>query len=162
MDLTRKKYVFIIMVVLLLSLLVLIPRYDYTFLDYIPQNCEVSFYTTTKMDDTPKYMDKIDIGSGQILRCDAKLATSAVQRIDNIAGISFCFEGSENDISEYLDRVDAVVLKCENVSDEITTYLAYSNKFQNTITIDDNQINLQIAKVGSKITIGSPIILGEY
>lgn len=162
MDITKKKYLFIIMALLLLSLIVLIPRYDYKFVDYIVPNSEVSFYTTTKSTNLPAYINKVDIGHGEILKCKSHMASSALNSIDNIAGISFCFEGSDEDIEEYLKRVDAVILKCEKVDANITTYLAYSKKFQNSVHIDDKTINLQIAKVGSTITIGSPLILGEY
>ena len=150
------------MIVLLVSLVLLIPRYNYSFVSYIKDGSTVSFYTTTTQNYVPNFVTQTDIGIGAILECKSNVAKSLAKQLHNIAGISFCFEGNSNDINEFLDNVDAVVLKCENVDKNIKTYLAYSPKFQNNINIDGNTINLQIAKVGNTITIGSPMILGSY
>ncbi len=159
---TRKKYLFLAMVILLTSLLLLIPRYNYAILSYIKDGSTVSIYTTSRVANTPQFVTQTSLGSGAVLECPSTVAKSVVQSLDNIAGISFCFEGGSNDIEEFLDKVDAVVLCIEDVENNLQTLLAYSPKLQNSIKLDSKTVNLQIAKHGSTITIGSPIILGAY
>ena len=51
----------------------------------------------------------------------------------------------------------------ENVADIITIYgYSENNQFTNSVIIDDEPINIQIAFKDNKLTIGTPIILGDY
>ena len=150
------------MIILLSSLIIAIPKYDYSLLNYVVANSEVSFYTTSQNEINKKFMTKIDIGNGEIIKCQSHIAKNTAKNLNNIAGISFSFDGTNDDIADFLQKVDAVIIKCENIDKNITTYLAYSKKINNSISIDNKKINLQIAQVDNKITIGSPLILGEY
>lgn len=162
MTTNSKTYLFISLVILLSSLIVLIPKYNYSFVSYITPNSQVSFYTTSPLENVPAYLNQTNIGVGAIIECSGTIASQVAKTLDNIAGISFSFNGNKEDVNDFLDKVDAVVLKCENVDSQIKTYLAYSSKFRNNINIDGHFVNLQIAIVNDTITIGSPMILGEY
>ena len=159
---SKKQIIFSAMIILLSSLIITIPRYDYNLLNFVVANSEVSFYTTTKNDFLGHNITKIDIGNGEIIKCQSHIAKNTASKLNNIAGISFAFDGTSEDIENFLQKVDAVIIKCENVDNHITTYLAFSRKINNSINIDNKKINLQIAQVDNKITIGSPLILGEY
>ena len=159
---SKKKFIFVAMLVFLCSFIVLLPNYNNTFIAYVVPNSQVSFYTTQKLNKVPDYLSQTDIGMGSIIECPSSIANSVAKTLKNIAGISFCFDGTKNDINEFLDKVDAVILKIENIDSNIKTYLCYSPKLRNNINIDNLTINFQIAQVNNKITIGSPIILGEY
>ncbi len=162
MIMNNKKYIFLSMVVLLTSLIVLIPNYNYSFASYIMPNSEATFYTTSPLKSVPNYLTQTNIGVGAMIECSGSIAPKVAKTLNNIAGISFQFNGGQNDIEEFLDKVDAVVLKCETIDNSIKTYLAYAPKLRNNIKVDNMTVNLQIAVVDSTITIGSPMILGEY
>lgn len=158
----KKKVLFFCMIIFVCSVLLVVPSYDYGFLNYVRSDSEICFYTTTKNNNTPNFVKKLDVGSGEILQCHSSFAKQLRKRLDGVAGISFSFQGDEDDIESFFKDVDAVVLSCENVDDELTIYMAYSPKFQNKIFVDGCSVNLQIAFSKNTITIGSPIILGEY
>lgn len=162
MILKKRKFLFLAVVLFLSSLLLVVPNYDYGFLQYVKNDSQVSFYMATKSHSVPTYVTKTDVGCGEILQCHSSNAQRLSKKLDDIAGISFSFTGNEKDIENFLKEVDAFVLKSENIDSGLQILLAHSPKFQNRVMIDGNSVNLQIAISGDTITIGSPLILGEY
>lgn len=153
--------VFVAAVALVVSLIVLMPNYNCTFVSYVRADSDVSFYVLGECERVPRFCTSVDVGKGAVVKCKGAVAEDVSKSLDAVAGVSFCFSGGQDEINEFLEGVDAVVLKCENIAD-ITSYFAYSKKLKNGIRVDGELVNLQIAKCGNTITIGSPIILGEY
>lgn len=161
MEINIKSKIFVLAVVLIMCLIIIMPNYNCAFVSYVRADSDVSFFLINKTDQLPRYCSQVDIGSGAIVKCKGTVATEVAKSLDSITGISFTFSGGDKEIDDFLKRVDAVVLNCESVGN-ITSCFAYSRKLKNGIHVDGNLVNIQIARNGNTITIGSPIILGEY
>lgn len=161
MDTSIRNKIFVLAVAFIVSLIILIPNYNCSFVAYVRADSDVSFYVLSNSECVPKFCTEINVGKGAIIKCKGGVAKDVAKTLDTITGISFSFSGGDDDICDFLEKVDAVVLRCENVGN-ITSYFAYSKKMKNGIRVDGEMVNIQIAQCGDKITIGSPIILGEY
>ena len=62
----------------------------------------------------------------------------------------------------YLNLYSAIVVKSEVIEGKLTNIYAYSKDFTHSIYLENNKINLQICFNQGTITLGSPIILGDY
>ncbi len=161
MEINTKSKVFVLAVALIMCLIIIMPNYNCAFVSYVRADSDVSFFLLNKTDQLPRYCSQVDIGSGAVVKCKGAVATEVAKSLDSITGISFTFSGGDKEIDDFLERVDAVVLNCESVGN-ISSSFAYSRKLKNGIRVDGNLVNIQIARNGNTITIGSPIILGEY
>lgn len=88
----------------------------------------------------------------------SSLISSAVHS-ERGASVRFC--GSQDDIDAFLKKTNAAVVKKESVFGAEIIY-AYSRRFSKDVQIDGKNVNLQIAKRGGEIIIGTPLILGSY
>ena len=161
MKINSKSKIFVLVLAFLMCLIIIMPNYNCTFVSYVRADSDVSFFLLNKTEQLPRFCSQVDIGSGAIVKCKGSVATDVAKSLNFITGISFTFCGGDKEIDDFLKRVDAVVLNCESVGN-ISSCFAYSRKLSNGIRVDGNLVNIQIARNGNTITIGSPIILGEY
>jgi hypothetical protein len=77
-------------------------------------------------------------------------------------GESIRFEGSLETMMSILSLYDAKTVKTEWIEDRIYNVYAKARVFSNSIFIENESINLQICYNDGVITVGSPIILGDY
>ena len=161
MKINMRSKIFVLSVALLVSLIIVMPNYNCSFVSYVRKDSDVSFYLLSKTEHLPRFCNQIDIGSGAIVRCKGSVANDVAKSLDSITGVSFTFKGGDKEVDDFLKRVDAVVLNCETVGN-ISSCFAYSRKLKNGIRVDGELVNIQVARNGNTITIGSPIILGEY
>ena len=105
----------------------------------------------------------INNGNGYIVKTDISSAIYIKQQVSNILGESISFISNKNAIEKIIKFYDIEVLSAEIV-DGIEIYYGYSSNsnFTQNILIDGNLINVQIAFKDHFLTMGTPIILGEY
>lgn len=161
MEISIKHKTCILMVALMACLIMVAPNYNYSFISYVRADSDVSFYVLSKNKEIPRFCTQIDVGSGAIVKCKGGVAVDVAKTLDTITGISFTFSGGDKEIDEFLRSVDAEIVKSESIG-SISSYFAYSNKFRNVVRVDDSFVNIQVVRNKDFITIGSPIILGEY
>lgn len=75
------------------------------------------------------------------------------ERIDTV--------GSYADASAFLDRLNACVIKYEEV-DDITIIYAYSNRIEKQEIVFNEKVNIMIALSNGNMVVGSPLIKGSY
>jgi len=161
MEIKTKSKIFIFALALVVCLIIITPNYNCAFVSYVRADSDVSFFLLTKANQLPRFCSQVDLGCGAVIKCKGAVASETAKLLDSITGISFTFSGGDKEIDDFLKRVDAVVLNYESVG-SITSCFAYSRKLKNGIRVDGNLVNIQIARNDNTITIGSPIILGEY
>lgn len=105
----------------------------------------------------------INNGNGYIIKTDVNNAKFVKSSVSNILGESVRFKSTINKVEDIIDYYNLNIIKQEKVDDIVCIY-GYSNKneLNNSIIIDNENVNLQIAFNNGYITIGNPIILGDY
>ena len=105
----------------------------------------------------------INNGNGYIIKTDVNNAKFVKSSVSNILGESVRFKSTINKVEDVIDYYNLSIIKQEKVDDIVCIY-GYSNKneLNNSIIIDNENVNLQIAFNNGYITIGNPIILGDY
>ena len=121
-----------------------------------------SFYVTGQVAFEQDYYVINNAGLGSIVNCDAKDSRRVKQNLQNIMGESISFEGVIREVFTLLKFYKATIVNVENLDGAIYSVYASSNYFKNSIVIDNKRVNLQICYNAGKITIGTPIILGDY
>ena len=82
--------------------------------------------------------------------------------MQDIIGESISFEGYIREVFSLLKYYKATIVKVENLEPAIYSVYASSNYFKNSIEIDEKRVNLQIVYNAGRVTLGTPIILGDY
>lgn len=105
----------------------------------------------------------LNIGNGYIVSCRAEDASYIKKHSSNVLGESISFKSIFTKIDKILNAYNINIIKEEKVGDIYSLY-GYINKseFNNSVTIDGNKVNVQIAFNNGIITVGTPIILGDY
>lgn len=105
----------------------------------------------------------INLGNGFIVTTNNKNVASIKRKVSGILGESVKFLTTKNSINKIIKMYDITVFKEENIG-EIATFYGYSaNKnFSNNVLVDNKKINIQIAFNKNVMTIGTPLILGDY
>lgn len=102
-------------------------------------------------------------GNSFIVKSNINYAEFVKKNSSNVLGESVSFKSDLFSIDKIIDFYNIDVKIKENVADIITIYgYSESNKFTNSVLIDDEPINIQIAFKNNVLTIGTPIILGDY
>lgn len=82
-----------------------------------------------------------------------------------VKGESVCFsldEGAEEDVlKSILQTYDASVLLTEEVGD-VRSYYCYTARWQDTLTIEGEAVNLHVAFGKGRCTVGTPIIFDGF
>lgn len=75
--------------------------------------------------------------------------------------MSFRFLGSEKDLQTLIDRLDIEVVSEQNLA-EIAVVYGYSPRLNRSVKVEGRDVNIQLAKRGGTITVGTPLIAGSY
>ncbi len=105
--------------------------------------------------------DCVESGCGKIVSCLPAQLHQTLQKVGNVQGASFSFEGSistAEKIAQKLKTQNVTKITCGN----ITTLCGYSQLFSGGVNIDGKTVNVQIAYCNGIVTVGSPLILGSY
>ncbi len=105
----------------------------------------------------------IDNGNSYIIKTNINNAKNVKGKSNYILGESVRFKSTINGVEKLIKFYDANVVKTECVENIVCVY-AFSEKLSTKkfIEIDNQKINLQIAFSNNFLTIGTPIILGDY
>ncbi|PKK96075.1 MAG: hypothetical protein CVV59_00430 [Tenericutes bacterium HGW-Tenericutes-4] len=121
-----------------------------------------SFYVQDNIEPNSSYYVIDNAGLGSVIRCGAQKSSLVKKKLINIVGESIRFEGSLETMMSILSLYDAKTVKTEWIEDRIYNVYAKARVFSNSIFIENESINLQICYNDGVITVGSPIILGDY
>ncbi len=102
-------------------------------------------------------------GNGFLIECSTKNAEEIFSKLNlsKIDGESFCVKSHDFKITNFLNKLNAKIIKTENTQNIKIVY-AFSPKFPNFVLIDGQKVNLQIAQNFELTTIGTPLILGGF
>ena len=121
-----------------------------------------SFYVSGQVFNESNYYVVNNAGLGSIVKTNAINSNKLKHKLDGIIGESISFDGSIKQVFSLLRFYKATIAKTEHIDSTIYSVYASSNYFKNSIVIDNKRVNLQICYNAGKITIGTPIILGDY
>ena len=79
---------------------------------------------------------------------------------ESIVGESLVVENFE--VASAIDILNARVVKTEYLEDGTTVIYAYTNLINETVKVDNERVNLQIATKNDRTIIGWPLILGSF
>ena len=106
-------------------------------------------------------LDCIDVGSGKIVRCSVAEMDSALARCRDLDGFSVSFCGTYNDVERVAQLFNVKVTSTLNL-DGLLVLCGNSPKLTGGVTLDGARVNVQIAYKDGTVTVGCPLILGEY
>ena len=105
----------------------------------------------------------VDNGNSYIVKSSINNAKSIKENSYSVLGESIKFKSNLLAIDKILSAYNIKVKIKENINDILIIYgETDNNNFSNSILVDDNVINVQLAFKDNILTIGSPIILGDY
>ena len=66
-----------------------------------------------------------------------------------------------NNVQDVIEKLKCKIIKIEQIED-ITIYYCYSPFILKSVYLFNNDINIMIARTGSKVVVGSPLIKGSF
>ena len=130
--------------------------------DLIFSDVEYSFYCLQVSENISKN-NVLNIGNGYIVKSNAANAKYVKSNVSNILGESIKFNSTFNNLKKIINLYEITIIKEENIESIYSLY-GISNKtnFANSINVDGEKINIQIAFNKGTFVIGTPVILGDY
>lgn len=105
----------------------------------------------------------IDNGNSFIVKTKANDFKNVKSNLSNVLGESISFNACKSSIDKVVKFYNVKIENIENVGDIVCLYGYTENSlFERSLNIDGKLINIQIAFSNDKMTIGNPIILGDY
>ena len=137
------------------------------------EGARVCFYLTANESlDLGNFSDGVIIirnGAGVIADAPAEKAAALRRGFSDIKGESVSFDGKDSDALDIIRLYRARIINREslpldNVGNSILIIYGCSKLLAKGVTLDGNQINIQIAvnSLTGKVTVGTPLILGSY
>lgn len=149
---SRLFALFLAMVVLI-AMIHFMPKELYNQVDLSDATCQVFCRETS--------LEHIDIGFGKIVNCNGIELLGVLQSCDGVDGVSVTWQAKKQHVSAFLRKFD-VKIHTQQTMDGLTVICGYSSKVCDYIYVDGNKTNVQIAFDGTTLTVGSPLILGDY
>ena len=106
-------------------------------------------------------VESIDMGNGKIVRCSVANFDRVLARCSGVDGFSVCFEGTAKDVDRVSRLFDLKVTSTLNL-DGLQIVCGNSAKLKGGVNLDGDMVNMQIAFKDGVVTVGSPLILGDY
>lgn len=102
-------------------------------------------------------------GNSFVIKTDINNAQKIKSKVSFVMGESVKFKSHYFAVEKLIHYFDLKNIKTEEING-VKSVIGFSDKenLQNSINIDGNLINIQIVFSCDTITIGSPIILGDY
>lgn len=153
--------------VLILVLIMLISTYSFKLAfgnDFPNDDAIYSFYTLGECGNIQN-ATIIKNGNASVVKVQKKYAKFVRKNITNILGESVSFKGDKIKLALLKEQLDADYLIDETIENEIIILSGFSTKYEKDlkkVVVDGQYINFQIAYNKGVITIGTPVILGDY
>ena len=106
-------------------------------------------------------LDGISLGSGLMVQGNVDEMQNLLTKCQGVDGISVSFSGSKQDIDRIVKLLNLTVTDSYTVSG-VNVVCGLSSKISGGVVIDGQTVNAQIAYKDGVVTVGSPLILGEY
>ena len=105
----------------------------------------------------------IENGNSFVVKTNINNAQKIKSKVSFVMGESVKFKSHYFAVDKLIEYFDIKNIKAEEING-VKSVIGFSNKenLQNSIDIDGNLINIQIVFSCGTITIGSPVILGDY
>ena len=139
--------------VILIAMAHFMPKELYKQVDLEDATCQV-FCRNTSLEHT-------DVGFGKIVYCDGAELPNVLQHCQDVDGVSIRWQAKTQHVSAFLRRFDMQIHTKQTIGG-LTVICGYSPKVVGCIYLDGNKTNVQIAFDGQTITVGCPLILGDY
>jgi hypothetical protein len=149
---SRLFALFLAMVILVL-MAHFMPKELYKQVDLSGATCQV-FCKNTSLEHT-------DVGFGKIVYCNGMDIPNVLKHCQNVDGVSIRWRAKTQHVSAILRKFDVQVHTKQTIGG-LTVICGYSPKVVGYIFLDGNKTNVQIAFDGTTVTVGSPLILGDY
>jgi len=142
------------LVSIFLALIILLTPFN-TKLDFVNTGTYY-FYTTENFQNV--MVTNIKSGQGYIISCDSDKIKEVYPLLDKkqIAGISGCFDNF--DMDSFTKKYQLQIKFYEQIGD-ITFIYGYTKQLEKYVVVDNERINIQIAKNQYCTKIGYPLIL---
>lgn len=127
---------------------------------FLSQNVAYCLYTNDniKIDDDITITDN---GASKMIVCDPQKVTKIKNELSNIYGESVTIYNANDADMAYINKICKTKIFQETF-DNLIIFYCYDARLSKFVTIDGKKINMQVAISNDNITIGYPIILGEY
>ncbi len=139
--------------VILIAMAHFMPKELYKQVDLTGATCQV-FCKNTSLEHT-------DVGFGKIVYCDGAELQNVLQHCKDVDGVSISWQAKTQHVSAFLRKFD-VKIHTKQTIDGLTVICGYSQNIRGYIYLDGRKTNVQIAFDGQTVTVGSPLILGDY
>lgn len=157
----KKVFSLYLVFLLILSCVLLLPNKTPVFSGDEQQfEASYTFYTKSPSDYI-KNAIVVQNGNMYLVNCKSSDANYVKSQLNDIEGESFSFQGTKNDALNFLNKYNYETVFCEIVGNIFIVY-AYCPQIQNSVYVNNQKTNLQLAVNNGKITIGTPLILGSY
>ena len=152
----KRFIVTLILTVAIVSVLTYsMPRNFISYVEDIATDACVSIYCRNTS------VDCINNGTGKIVRCTVGKLKSAISQCSDIDGFSIEFSGTEQDIDRIVSLFDLHICSTLQLND-LLVICGNSARLCGGVLLDGHKVNLQIAYKEGTVTVGSPLILGDY
>ena len=149
----EKLFALFLAVVIVVVLLHFMPKPLHKSIELDGATCQVYCLSTTA--------PHTDVGFGKIVECSGADLAKVLAQCKQVDGTSFHFVATQRDF-EMVQNSLAVIVHTTQTLGELTILCGYSPKVVGGVWLDGHKTNVQIAFDGNTITIGSPLILGDY
>ena len=150
---------FIVMLLLTMAIVGVLtysmPRGLETYIEEISTDATVSIYCRQTCEDG------IDMGNGKIVRCSVADLNNVLARCSYVDGFSISFQGALRDMERIVRLLNVNITSTLNI-DGLHIICGNSAKLIGGVSLDGVTVNLQIAYRDGTVTVGSPLILGDY
>ena len=102
-------------------------------------------------------------GNSNIIKTNFNNAKYVKSKVSMVLGESVSFDSFQTSVNKLINYFELKVAKTEKIGDIYCVYGFCENKnFENSVEIEGQKVNIQIAFNNNRITIGTPLILGDY
>lgn len=140
-------------ILIALILLMCMPEFNITNIEVL--NGTYYFFTTENYEDSNSL--SVSSGNGYVISCKSEFASQLYRNLDKNKIVGISVETSDIDINSLVEKLNIEVCQTQNLKD-ISFIYGYSNRLTHFVTVDNQKINIQIAKTLDKIKIGYPLI----
>ena len=100
-------------------------------------------------------------GNSYIVKTSLEKAKKVKAKLTDILGEAICFDGVLKDALTAMNKI-GMDLKIEENIDNVQIFYGFVSGLENYMFIGNEKINTEIAISQGKITIGYPVIIGDY
>lgn len=116
--------------------------------------------------DIPQEVKNLEVeiiqnGNEYIVKCNKDIAKEIKPKFTQVLGESVTFECSKQNALKLISEMKCNLIELENING-LYTYYGYSNNIDNYTYVNNQKVNVELAYSNGRVTIGSPIILGDY